>query len=46
MNKSISYTATSDTIIEHIPPAAIIDPETGEVLDESGESLNYEQETL
>lgn len=35
---SISYTTTSDTIIEHIPPAASIDPE--------GESSNYEQETL
>lgn len=40
---SISYTATSDTIIEHIPPAASIDPETGEVLDGDMDEL---QETL
>lgn len=40
---SISYTATSDAIIEHIPPAASVDPETGEVLDGDSNEL---QETL
>jgi len=43
---SISYNVTSDNIIEHIPPEANIDPETGEVLDESGENSDYEQTTL
>ncbi len=42
---STSYNAISE-ITEHMPTAANVDPETGEVLDESGESSNYEQESL
>lgn len=40
---STSYNAALNTIIEHIPPAASIDPETGEVLDGDSDEL---QETL
>lgn len=43
---SISYSAASSTINEHIPTAADVDPETGEVSDESGENSDYEQTTL